>query len=293
VSALPDTGLVRVLGTDFPLGSNVQKKSDWNVFGLAQIGHDYDFQNQRGDLLETRFTGYGTRQFQLTQLDLGFLEGSIGPRLALAPDLVPGVTIKPYVIGSLSWVGGSNYLNSGGAGIALKVPLTQAWTFQPAFEWRRLSVNNPGFFSAAALGSGDIFAVSFASVYSWNDRITLESRSGLARTNAQNPWQSFQQSSYEGAIRIELDPPSALIARRWTVMPFARIAKTEFDVANPSIDPLTRRSDWDYHAGVLLDMPFTATFSVTAVCKYARTSSNIPNYNMKNLSFWIGPTARF
>ena len=49
--------------------------ADWNWFGLAQVAHDLDFGNQRGDKLETRFSGYLTRQFQLTALDVGLVSG--------------------------------------------------------------------------------------------------------------------------------------------------------------------------------------------------------------------------
>ena len=120
VSALPDTGLLQVLGSSVPMANSPQK-SDWNGFALVTIGHDYDLQNQRGDTIETRFAGYGTKQFTLSQFDLGYMEASIGPRLGVTPDGWTSVTVKPYLVGNLSWIGGSQYLNSGGGGISLRV----------------------------------------------------------------------------------------------------------------------------------------------------------------------------
>jgi len=55
----------------------------------------------------------------LSQFDLGYTEAGIGPRLALNPEQWPGVSIKPYVVGNLSWIGGTSYLNSGGAGVGV------------------------------------------------------------------------------------------------------------------------------------------------------------------------------
>ena len=43
--------------------------------------------------------GYLTEQSRLKDLNVGFVDVSFGPRLALAPELLPGVTIKPYVVG--------------------------------------------------------------------------------------------------------------------------------------------------------------------------------------------------
>ena len=293
VSALPDTGTLQVLGSNFPVGPNQQKKSDWNAFELAQISHDYDFQNQRGDTFETRFTGYGTQQFQLTQFNLGFMEGSLGPRLALSPEFLPGVTIKPYIVGNLSWIGGSQYLNSGGAGVSLRAPVTEAWTIEPAVEWRQLSVHNPGLLVGTALGSGDLITGTIATSYRFNDWITFEGAGILDGAHAFNPWQSFFQGGFQADMRIEFDPPSELLPRRWTVMPYARVLWTSFDAPDPFINAFLKRNDTDWRTGVLLDMPVTGTFGVAAMFQYARTNSNIINYRTDDLSFMIGPNARF
>jgi hypothetical protein len=44
---------------------------------------------------------------------------------------------------------------------------------------------------------------------------------------------------------------------------------------------------------VLLDAPITEVLGVSAAVQYSRNDSNIPNYRSDNLSFIIGPTARF
>jgi Tetratricopeptide repeat len=293
VSALPDTGTLQVLGSNLPVGPNQLKKSDWNAFEIAQISHDYDFQNQRGDTFETRFTGYGTQQFQLTQFNLGYMEASLGPRLALAPDQLPGVTIKPYIAGNLSWIGGSQYLNSGGAGVSLRAPVTGNWTIEPGVEWRQISVHNPGFLIGTALGSGDLVTGALATSYRFNDWITFEGRGIFEGAHAFNAWQSFFQGGFEAALRVEFDPPGDLLPRRWTVMPYARVLWANFDAPDPFVNAALKRSDTDWRTGVLLDMPINGWFGVAAMFQYARTDSNIINYKTDDLSVMIGPNARF
>lgn len=293
VSALPDAGTLQVFGSNLPVGPNQQRKSDWNAFEIAQISHDYDFQNQRGDTFETRFTGYGTQQFRLSQFDLGLMEASLGPRLALAPELFPGVTIKPYIAGNVSWIGGSQYLNSGGAGFSLRAPVSEAWIVEPAVEWRHLSVNNPGFLSATALGSGDLVTGTIGTVYKFNDWVSFEGRGIFAGAMAYNAWQSFFQGGFEAALRIEFDPPSDLLPRRWTVMPFARVLWSDFNSPDPFVNPLVKRNDTDWRTGVMLDMPINRWLGVAAMFQFARTDSNIINYRTDNVSVMIGPNARF
>jgi len=293
VSALPDTGTLQVLGSTFPVGPNQQQKSDWNLFAVAQVSNDYDFQNQRGDTFETRVAGYGTHQFQLTQFDLGFVEASLGPRLALASDQLPGVTIKPYIAGNLSWIGGSQYLDSGGAGVSLRAPLSNAWSIEPGFEWRHLSVNNPGFLISTALGSGDLYSGTLAAAYKYNDWVSFEGRGIFNGAHADNTWQSFFQGGFQAALRVEFNPPSDFMPRRWTVTPYLRVLWSDFDAPDPFVNAALKRSDTEYRTGVLLDMPLNNWLCVAAMFQYARTDSNIINYRTENISVLIGPNARF
>lgn len=299
VSALPDVGLLQVLGNNVPL-TNPSQKSDWNGFALVTIGNDFDLQNQHGDTIETRFTGYGTKQFELSSLDLGYVEASIGPRIGIAPNNWANVSVKPYIVGNLSWVGGSQYLNSGGAGISLRMQPWSAFTIEPGFEWRRLSVNNnvfgstgSGIGSVTALGSGDIFIVSIAGSYKINDWISIEARPVYARAQAFNPWQSFDQAGFDAGLRWEFAPPVSSMPRRWTVMPYVQVLCAAFDQPDPAVNPNVLRRDTDYHFGVLADLPINANFGVSGMLQYARTDSNISNFRYNNVSVMFGPNARF
>ena len=63
----PLGGFVRLGGEDFALLPNAaRRQADASVFALTGFSHDYDLQNQRGDVLETRFIGYATHQFRLS-----------------------------------------------------------------------------------------------------------------------------------------------------------------------------------------------------------------------------------
>ncbi len=293
VSALPEGGAISVFGTSLPLGANTPQKSDGDVFGLVRLSNDYDLQNQRGDTIETRFIGYGTAQFVLSQFDLGYAEASIGPRLALNPEAWPGVSVKPYVVGNLSWIGGTSYLNSGGAGVALRVQPSSVWSIEPDFEWRRVSVNNPGAVEVTALGSGDFYSFSVAAIYKFTDIVSLEVQPILARAAADNSWQSFDQGGLTAGLRLELAPPFTWMPRNWMVMPYMSLLWDSFDTPDPAVEPSVRRRDIAGYGGVLLDMPITANLGVSGMLQYARTDSNISNFKYDNFTVMFGPTARF
>jgi hypothetical protein len=294
VAALPDSGFVSIFGQNAPQGSGVTQKSDGEGFGLAKISNVYDFENQRGDTIETNFIGYGTAQFSLHQFDLGYMEASIGPRLALDPVNWPGLTIKPYAIGSVSWIGGTPYLNSGGAGVSLGFDTARNWSVSPDFEWRHISVNNPGVTQITALGTGDYLSFSVAGTYRFTDFISLQAQPIYSRSNAAfNAWQSFNQGGATAGLNVQFNPPFPLMPLQWTVMPYVSLLWDRFDAPDPAVNANVRRCDSAYYGGVMLDMPVTAIFGVSGTVQYARTNSNLQNFTNDDVTVLFGPTARF
>lgn len=293
VSALPASGFINIFGQNAPQGSGISQKADGQIFGLAKVSNIVDFENQRGDRLETNFIGYGTGEFSLRQFDLGYAEASIGPRLALDPVNWPGVTVKPYIIGNLSWVGGASYLNSGGAGVSLGIDTAANWSIAPDVEWRHLSVNTPGAIPITALGTGNYVSLSVSGVYRFTDLISLQFEPIYARASALNDWQSFNQGGFQAGLHVEFAPPFPLIPLQWTVMPYVSALWDSFDAPDPAVNPYVRRCDFAYYGGVMLDMPITATLGLSGMAQYARTNSNLPNFTTDDITVLFGPTARF
>jgi hypothetical protein len=289
----PSSGIVSLGGQDLALLSSATKKSDSNWFGVAGISHDYDLNNQRGDTLETRFVGYATEQDRFSDLNVGLFDLSFGPRLALAPDLLPGATIKPYIVGGNTWLGGSSYLASGGAGVSASFPVGTRFTIVPDFEWRRVDVNTGDVLPIATFNSGDWFTTSLAVSTQLGQQISLQTRGTYRRGTSAFDFNSYDQWEGEAALTYSFAPPFSSISHNWSISPFARAIRTTFDAANPFIDPTTVRRDNEWIGGVAVDMPLTKTFGISTIIQYDRTDSTLPNYRQDNLSAMIGPTARF
>lgn len=292
-SFAPGGGVLRLGGNDLALLPTARQKSDINWFGLAGISHDYDLQNQRGDVLETRAVGYLTQQQRLPDLNVGFFDLSFGPRLALAPELFPGATIKPYVAGGNTWLGGSSYFSTVGAGVALQFPVNNRFSFGPDFDWRRADFKNGDLTPVSGFNSGDWFTVGMSASALIAQQIKLDMRGLYRRGESAFAFQSFDQWGAEAALTFEFAPPFEKISRNWSVAPFVRRVETRFDAANPFIDPLTIRRDGTWSVGALFDMPLTGTFGLSTAVQYDRTDSTLPNYRLDNFSVMFGPTARF
>ena len=281
------------------------RQSDINSFQLANFAHDYDFQNQRGDTLETRATVYATQQFSLPRYSVALFSGSFGPRLALAPELLPGVTIKPYATGTVALLGDGtdgpiDYFKAAGGGVNLRAPINYYLTLEPGFEWRALYVRPGGLFgggglfsSLSTLASGDALTGYLNGVVRATDDISLETRLAYTRSRADLAVQSSDQVDVQALLRLDVAPPYALIGRKWTIAPYARFTHLAFDAANPLLDPFRARRDdvWTY--GILLEAPITSNLGLSGHLEFARNDSNLPNFRSHNVSVTFGPTAKF
>jgi tetratricopeptide (TPR) repeat protein len=64
----PSNGLFQIGGVGY--GSTLRRQGDVNSYEMIQIAHDYDFENQNGDQLETRGAFYATQQFTIPTLNV-------------------------------------------------------------------------------------------------------------------------------------------------------------------------------------------------------------------------------
>lgn len=289
----PTGNLLDVGGTPLSLLPTSPRRSDINWFGLAGISHDYDLQNQRGDTLETRFAGYMTEQSRLPSLNVGFLDLSFGPRLAFFPDMLPGWTIKPYVVGGDLLLGGAQYLFSGGSGISLRAPINNVFTISPNFEWRYNEFQLGKLAPVSTFNTGNTYTGGLWASLNVTQRLTLDARAGFRRGSAAAGYQSYDQWQAEAAVTLEFTPPIDVIPRNWSVAPFVRYNQTNFDVPNPFIAPGITRSDQQWSVGTVFNAPITGMFGVSAAVEYDATGSTLPNYRLNNFSVMAGPTARF
>lgn len=288
----PSGGSIRIGGTDLAISDSAKRAPDTNWFGLVGFSNDYDLENQRGDVLETRFFGYDSQQFRFHDLDVGLFDMSIGPRMAIG-EIWPGATIKPYVVGGNTWIGSAQYLASGGAGLQVRIPVSNQFVFGPEFEWRNVNYKSDDPTPTATFATGNTFTGGVYAGVAISDSLRIESRASFRRGEASFSFQTYDQWVAESVLTYQFASPIPTVPTTWSVSPFARLILTDFDSANPYIDPAVVRSDDEWITGMTVNVPVTPLFGVSATVQYDRTNSTLPNYREDNLSVMAGPTARF
>lgn len=294
-SGIPTSGFIRSFGVDIPTFNPFGRSGDASVFALAQIMHVYDFRNQRGDRWETNLLGYAAQQFRIKELSVGFAEIATGPRLAVAPGVLPGWTIRPYAVAGVSSLDWDQYSSSAGAGVTMRIPVFAWAEIEPGVEWRRVDVKGQTLFAGqqALINTGSLFTASLSGRVGLTEWATFTGRVFYRRNDGGNAIFSSDHIGAEAAVRFDFDPWLMDVGARWSATPFVRYTQISFDAANPIIDPAVVRRDQQWRAGLQLDMPLTPMWGVNALVQYTKHDSNLPNFRASSWSVLAGPTMRF
>lgn len=296
-NAGPTSQLVRVFGQDAILGRQFLNKPDYNAFGLAALRHVYDFENQRGDVWETNLSAYASGQARFGLLNIGLVELQSGPRLALAPDDLPGVSVRPYGLVNGVTLGNQRYLGTAGGGITLTVPLATGLLVEPFVEARSRHFQNSAEYPLAQQQTGTLWASGLflqGAVGSYlGADIRWQMRAAYIRNDVDRrfDFNSYDQFVFDVGLPLEFNGPWG--GRRWALVPTAGIAHYAYDAANPLIDPFRKRWDIEYRVGALLDVPVYDFVGFGLQLQYTEVASRLPNYDSRNFSVALGPTIRF
>lgn len=295
VPVAPAFGFIRSNGVDIPNPGPYYQRGGANLTALGEVRHIYDFENQRGDLWESRLAGIGTSQFAFGELSSVLVEATTGPRLALAPEALPGASIRPYVVGSYATMALGRLGSSIGGGVTARFPFGETFYVEPGVEWRHLDIAATNRFLevAATQNTGSQWTGSLAARWSPLERLTFDAKVLWGRNSSLTSTLSSRRFGLEAQARYEFDPPSELIGWRWSATPFVRYTETRFNAADILVDPLVVRVDHQWRVGTQFDMPITKMFGVAALVQYMRNNSNLPNYRASAWSGLIGPTLRF
>jgi len=293
-NAGPDGLLIKALGQDAVLNSQFAKSADWNVFGLAGAIYAYDLQNGRGDALEASLIGYFAQQYRLSQFDLGLIELQAGPRFGV-PQLFPGASFKIYGIGTATNLAASPYFSGPGAGVSARFPFSAALV-EPSVEVRKRNFMDSPVYPIAGQQSGRLLTAAvtavgaFLNYLPWAGRLAFDNN---RTSDAIFDFNGYDRWSADVAFPIPWSVDWNKSTFHFVVAPTAGASRAVYAMPNPIVSPTVARLDREWHVGTVLDFLYDANAGVRTQLQYSRTDSSLPNYDTRNLSITVGPTARF
>ncbi len=287
----PSNGLIFSAGLNGLLPPSFQSQADGNVFGLLSVRHVFDFENQRGDVWESKLDLYYSQQFKVDRLSTGLAEFTTGPRLALLPDELPGSSVRAYgILGGVS-LGGDGYLGSYGAGVSLFLPFTPAFALEPFLEVRQRDYQNSADYPTAGFQSGTMWTAGATLSGRLLDGLGWRARVAYNNADGELPWYGYDNVSFDIAAPYDFEGPWGV--RRWIAIPSFGYSRYSYDAPNPFIFPGMSRVDDQYRVGLALDVPVYEQFGILTQVQYSWSESNLPNYTFNNFSVSVGPNVRF
>jgi hypothetical protein len=292
-NAGPSGTNVRVFGIDATLSNQFTSKSDWNGFAAAQVKHEFDFQNQRGDTFESTALLYGTRQIEQTQVNLGYAELTTGPRFRFPTDGIGTLSLRPYGILDFVSLDDIRYYWAPGGGLNLNAIVSPETTGDVIFEYRDLRYRDTNKQPFNTDRNGRELRGQVGGTQVLFDIIQLGAYFGVIDEDAQLKSQINREYDATLTAAVIYKPPLIPGELPWNTSIQATRAWINYQEPDPTIDPDVTRRDRDWRLSLSTNVPITDQWGVNlTVARFMRTSS-IVNFEYNNTSVAVGATFRF
>jgi hypothetical protein len=289
----PGTGNVRALGQDAILDSQFLRENDWNVFALSNIQHRYLMDRYGGHTWESSLALYGTKQFQLDELDVALAEGTTGPRFLLG-DTGPGFAyLRPYVLANIVGLDDARYYYTGGAGLGFTQQFGDRVSLDVAYEHREKRFRNSAARPFATDQDSGEDALLASLRYAMYTDVILTVGGTVANENADQDYRSNKRATGGVGVTYYYDPGWFWSTLPWSVSLGVQRLYTKYDAPDPGVDPNTERVDKEWRFGLVNVTQITDDFSFFAQAQRYIVDSNLPNFKYNNWALTAGVTWTF
>lgn len=291
-ASLP-TGTLQSYGATVVPNPTFQRQGDFAFVGAASLSHRYDFGRQDNGTLETDFSFYTAKQFQVTNADVMLLDLGVGPRMELIDGPLSGVQLKPFVSGRYITVGNLPTYWAWGAGLEASVPVAEKVRAGiVVLGQRRDFVDNASVpFNSQNSGNNGTVAGNLRADLTADLEASLGGN--YTRYIAMTGFQSYGEAGFGGSLTWRFVDPVGVNGRKWTLAGNAAMAFATYDQPDPFVQPNTVRTQTDVNLGRLLSVPLDDRLTLVGQTTYFQRSASINNYSFNSFSSLVGIGWRF
>ncbi|MBM3549690.1 MAG: hypothetical protein FJX54_22350 [Alphaproteobacteria bacterium] len=285
-NAANSAGVVKLFGLDATLDPGATKRSDWNAYAQASLSFAYDLGTQDRDTLDAGLQLYGTRQSEVSSLDLQVAQLDLGPRLRFGGD--NPLMIRPYVLGSAVTLDDARYFVSYGGGISADLPVTPIFGVEAEVksrfrrfhlsEARATVADKDGWEHGARIGTRHALGPS--------DLVRLGGSITFANTKAE--YERYLEYTGELVYFRQFAAPFEVTRQPWLASLGGGRTLRYYDGVDTTVDPSSTRYDREWSLGAGLSVRFFDSWSVNLQFTQQWVRSSLANYTYTNTSGTIG-----
>ena len=290
----PASSNVRLFGQVANLNQQSLGSPDWGVVSSLQVRHRYDLGLQDKSAIETQFTAYANRQFQVSAANVSLLDLTSGPRFQVFNGIFEDVTLKPFGALGYIWVNDTPYYGSYGAGLEGAILLSDRLRNVSTFVFRKHDAQNTWYLPTNSQFRGMEYSATSTFQFQLSPIVQLFMIGAAQRFEAeQTIWQSYQLAGIGGGFSFRFMDPVLKTGLPWTISLSVTEQWWAYDAPDPTVDPNTNRYQTDTIANLVVAIPFDdrTTFSLTGG-RFVRNAT-ISNYEFINNNFMFGVSWRF
>jgi tetratricopeptide (TPR) repeat protein len=290
----PASSNVRLFGQVANLNQQSLGSPDWGVVSSLQVRHRYDLGLQDKSAIESQFTFYANRQFQISAANVTLLDLTSGPRFQVFNGIFEDFTLKPFGALGYIWVNDTPYYGSYGAGLEAAVLLSDRLRNVSTFVFRKHDAQNTWYLPTNSQFRGMEYSANSIFQFQLTPIVQVFAILSGQRFEAEStPWQSYQLGGFGGGFSFKFNDPALGTGLPWTVSLSVNEQWWAYDAPDPTVDPTAFRYQADTIANVVFSVPFDdrTTFSVTGG-RFVRNAT-ISNYEFINNNIMFGVSWRF
>lgn len=290
----PDNSQIRLFGQVANLNQGSLGAADWGAVSTGQVRHVYDLQTQDKAVIESVFTYYANRQFQVQAANVALIDFTTGPRFQLLPEIFDDLAVKPFASVGYIWINDTPYYGSYGAGVETNLAISSKLRNISIFSWRQENYPDTWYLPNNSLFTGVQYAAISTFQYQLSPLVALFAGGNVQRyQTARTPAQNYTVAGTNGGISFRFTDPVFRTTLPWSIGLTLNLQWWQYDQPDPIVDPSVTRYQQDTIASLLFAVPFDerTTFSV-ALTRFNR-AANLPNYAFANNSAMVGVSWRF
>ena len=290
----PSSSNILLFGAPANLNATALGTPDWGVVSSVQLHHFLDLQTQDKGTLETHFTGYANRQFQLGTTDVSILDLNTGPRFQVLQGALQDFSLRPFLNAGYVWIYDTPYYSNLGAGLEAGLALSDQLRNQSMVRWRQQSHPDTWYLPANSQYSGTEYSASTSFELQLNNNVGLFANGSATRFEAlYTATQSYRLLIGGGGVTVRFEDPVFRSGQPWR----ASIALAEqwwtYDMPNATVDPNTSQSQIDTLLSISLAVPLDDRTTLQLSAGRFVRSSALPNYAFENNTAMFGVSWRF
>ena len=292
-NSAPANQTVTLNGIDFTLDDTAVAASDWSVLNIGTLHYSYDLKNQ-GDRIEFDVIGYNASYFELTDIDLTFIEANVGPSFNMKRVGMDKSRLFLYGIGDEVLLGNDQYFTAGGGGVRVLSFAAERSILDVRLETRIREFNNTELRPTSTLRDGAQTRVGGSYSYLLAPGLILIVEGYDQRENADAGFYANWEFGGSAGIAWTFANPIRTEARfPWTLQAGAGGIRRKYDDPDPTINPRAREVDNTLWSRVALVLPVAETWAMIPQVELRDQQSNYETSEFDDFSATLGLQKRF